>query len=121
MAGDWLTGKQCGWFSAPSCSIDYLIHIYECTQVEAETIILRGILKLQNEDFNRRISMWGKVADEYGLEGYLTYNWYVKFMIEDGDLEQISFHPCEKDMTLANGRTITASLNNGALPPWRRE
>ncbi len=121
LAGDWLTGKQCGWFSATSCSIDYLIHIYECTQVEAETIILRGILKLQNEDFNRRISMWGKVADEYGLEGYLTYNWYVKFMIEDGDLEQISFHPCEKDMTLANGRTITASLNNGALPPWRRE
>lgn len=121
LAGDWLTGKQCGWFSAPSCSIDYLIHIYECTQVEAESIILRGILKLQNEDFNRRISMWGKVADEYGLEGYLTYNWYVKFMIEDGDLEQISFHPCEKDMTLANGRTITASLNNGALPPWRRE
>lgn len=121
LAGDWLTGKQCGWFSATSCSIDYLIHIYECTQVEAESIILRGILKLQNEDFNRRISMWGKVADEYGLEGYLTYNWYVKFMIEDGDLEQISFHPCEKDMTLANGRTITASLNNGALPPWRRE
>jgi hypothetical protein len=45
----------------------------------------------------------------------------VKFMIEDGDLEQISFHPCEKDMTLANGRTIIASLNNAALPPWRRE
>jgi hypothetical protein len=115
-----MEGKQCGWFSAPTCSIDYVIHIVECTQAEAELIILDGIVKLQNQDFSRRLSMWGDVADEYGLEAYLGYNWYVKFMIESGELEQISFHPCEKDMNLANGRTIAAAVGGSDLPSWRK-
>ena len=120
LARDWLGGKQGGWFSASTCSVDYVIHVFECTQVEAESIILDGILKLKILDFSRRISMWDSIADEYGLEAYLGYNWYVKFMIEDGELEQISFHPCEKDMTLANSRTITASLSAEDLPSWRK-
>ena len=63
--------------------------------------------------------MWESICDEYGLEGYLGYNWYVKFTIEESELEQISFHPCEKDMTLANGRTLTSSINRDELPSWR--
>ena len=59
------------------------------------------------------------ICDEYGLEGYLGYNWYVKFTIEESELDQISFHPCEKDMTLANGRTLTSSINRDELPSWR--
>jgi len=120
LAGEWMGGKHCGWFSATSCSVDYVIHVFECTQTEAEVIILDGILKLENADFSRRVSMWDSVADEYAIESYLGYNWYVKFMVEDGDLEQISFHPCEKDMTLANGRTITASIEYDDLPSWRK-
>lgn len=120
LAREWMGGKHCGWFSATSCSVDYVIHVFECTQNEAEAIILDGILKLENADFSRRISMWDSVADEYAIEGYLGYNWYVKFMVEEGDLEQISFHPCEKDMTLANGRTITASIEYDDLPSWRK-
>jgi hypothetical protein len=69
LARDWMTGKQSGWFSAPTCSIDYVIHVFECTQAEAELIILDGILKLQNHDFSRRLSMWADVADEYGHGG----------------------------------------------------
>lgn len=119
LARDWSEGKYCGWFSAPSCSVDYVIHVFACTQAEAETIILNGILRLDHKDFSRRISMWGSVADEYALEGYCRNNWYIKFMVEDSVLEQISFHPCEKNMTLADGRTVTASIKQSELPPWR--
>ncbi len=120
LAHEWQQGKHCGWFSATTCSVDYVIHVFECTQDDAELIILSGILKLENGDFSRRISMWGCVADEYALENYLGYNWYVKFMVEDSELEQISFHPCEKDMTLANGRTITVSIGFDDRPSWRK-
>jgi len=71
---DWRNGKDSGWFSAPSCSTDYVIHIFECDQLEAENIILDGILKLEESYFSQRVSLWGDVADEYGLEGYLGYN-----------------------------------------------
>jgi hypothetical protein len=120
LAREWMGGKHCGWFSAATCSVDYVIHVFECTQVEAEAIILDGILKLESGDFSRRIAMWGSVADEYGLESYLGYNWYIKFMVEDGELDQISFHPCEQDMSLANGRTITVSIVYDDLPSWRK-
>ena len=110
---EWMGGKHCGWFSATTCSVDYVIHIFECTQTVAESIIFDGILKLETEDFSRRVSMWDSVADEYGLESYLGHNWYIKFLVEDGTLEQISFHPCEKDMMLANGRTTQASVRLG--------
>ncbi len=115
-----LKGKYCGWFSATSCSVDYVIHIFECTHAFAESIIFDGILKLETGDFCRRVSMWDSVADEYGLESYLGHNWYIKFLVEDGMIEQISFYPCEKDMMLANGRTIHASIRHDALPSWRK-
>ena len=117
---EWLGGKHSGWFSATSCSVDYVIHIFECTQAVAESIIFEGILKLETGDFSRRISIWDSVADEYGLESYLGHNWYIKFLVEEGILEQISFHPCEKHMMLANGRTIEPSIRKGDLPPWRK-
>lgn len=117
---DCMEGKDCVWFSAPSCSVDYLIHIFECTQVEAGSIILNGLLKLETRDFSRRVSMWSRIADQYGLESYLGHNWYIKFMLEDGELEQISFHPCENNMLLENGRVITASIGSNDMPSWRK-
>jgi len=60
------------------------------------------------------------MADEYGLESYLEHNWYIKFMLEDGELEQISFHPCENNMRLENGRVITASIGCNDMPSWRK-
>lgn len=119
---DWRDGKESGWFSATSCSTDYVIHIFECNQLEAENIIFAGILKLEESNFSQRVSLWGEVADEYGLESYLGHNWYIKFMIgNEGDLEEISFHPCEKDMTLASGKNLTTSISEDNLPRWRKK
>ena len=119
---DWKDRKEAGWFSAPSCSTDYVIHIFECYQLEAENIIFDGIIKLEESNFCQRVSLWGDVADEYGLESYLGYNWYIKFMIgNDDDLEEISFHPCEKDMTLASGKNLTTSISEDDLPHWRKK
>jgi hypothetical protein len=117
---EWMDGEDKGWFSAPSCSVDYVIHVFECTQVEAEETILVGILMLESSNFIRRIYVWGSVADEYGLQSYLGHNWYIKFVVEDGELEQISFHPSEKEMRLANGRAIRPSIRSDEMPPWRK-
>ncbi len=120
LVDEWRKGKPRGWFSAISCSIDYVIYIFECTHAAAQSIIFDGILKLETENFSRRVLVWDSVTDEYGLESYLGFNWYIKFLVDDGVLEQISFHPCEKDMTLANGRTIKASIKPNELPSWRK-
>lgn len=117
----WRDGKELGWFSATPCSTDYVIHIFECDQLEAENIIFDGILKLEESNFSQRVSLWGDIADEYGLGNYLGHNWYVKFMLgSDGDLEEISFHPCERDMALASGKNLTASISEEDLPQWRK-
>lgn len=115
--------KNAGWFSMPNCSVDYVIHIFECSQAEAEEIIFDGLLRLEEDDFCRSIVIFdSELADEYGLENYLGHNWYIKFMIgSDGELEELSFHPCERDMKLENGRTLNISINEIDLPSWRKK
>lgn len=118
----WLKGNyESGWFSAPSCSIDYVIHIFNCTNSTAEKIVLEGLMKLETKNYYQRKSMWGDIVDEYGLSNYLGHNWYVKFMVgEDKVLEEISFHPCEKDMVLANGKVLFTTIDDHMIPAWRK-
>ncbi len=102
------------WFSARSRSLDAVVKVLFCNEVDAETKILDGLLRLKESDFCRSNIQWNTVVDEYGLENYLGYNWYIKFTIERQSsvetLEQISFHPLEKNMRLADGRELTANL-----------
>jgi hypothetical protein len=58
LAGDWLTGKQCGWFSATSCSIDYLINLPDVhsKHIEFQFQIKKNVkynkeIKRSNKDF----------------------------------------------------------------------
>lgn len=88
LVNDWKAGKETGWFSATSASIDYVAFVFSCRDTEAEKIVLEAILKLEPSDFSRRILQWDvDVADLYGLEGFLGYDWYIKFLIDDGVLE----------------------------------
>ena len=99
------------WFSARSRSLDCVINVFLCSEVEAESRILDGILQLKKSDFHRSNIQWDLIVDEYGLENYLGYNWYVKFTVDNQNgletLEQISFHLLEKKMRLADGRELT--------------
>jgi hypothetical protein len=56
---------------------------------------------------------WGDLADEYGLESYLGHNWYVKFSVEDDGgqriVNELSFHPVEHALKLADGRMLPVS------------
>jgi hypothetical protein len=102
------------WFSAPPRSTNYVIAIFLCTEEEARTKITQGILSLKESDFSQRVVQWeADIADVYGLENYLGHNWYVKFLITYDDdeqiLEEISFHPLEKKLTLANGKILTVT------------
>jgi len=101
-------------FNSPSRSIFEVIKFFDqkqkpCSNVEAMEYIFEGILSLNENCFSRRILQWDIVADEYGLQ-FEGENWYVKFLIDKDDdgefLEEISFHPLEKEMTLANGKKL---------------
>ncbi len=112
------------WFSGRSRSIDYVIHVYQCTEGKAEHIVLRGLLKLQPDNFVKSVMMQPApdlfIADEYGLEQYEGHNWYIKLVIEDdqGDryVTSISFHPVERPLTLANGKELEVTLDVDMRP-----
>ncbi len=99
------------WFSATSRSISKVIEVYSETDAsknyeQAVSFILDGIQSLQAEDFVQRVSQWGEVADVYGLM-FDQRSWYVKFIFEDGVLEQISFHPPERSLKTVSGRVLS--------------
>ncbi|RYZ80553.1 MAG: hypothetical protein EOP04_25655 [Proteobacteria bacterium] len=106
------------WFSGKSRSIDYVIHVYQCSEGEAEHIVLQGMLKLEPVDFAKTVIMNPApdlvVADEYGLKEYEGHNWYVKLVIEDEEgnrlLTSISFHPAERPLNLATGEKLPMTL-----------
>lgn len=114
-------GEATGFFSAPNASINYVIYIFECLEREAENIILDGLQKLEENDFCKQAFQWDVVVDIYGLENYLGYDWFVKFFVEDGILEEISFHPLEKAMRLVDGRNLEPVIDGSKIPPWRRK
>ena len=80
-------------------SLDCVVEIMGCDLPQATEVCLKGILKLQPEDFSQRFVMWDNpkdIADVYGLENYEFYDWYVKFALyeDNGEyhLEEFSFH-----------------------------
>lgn len=101
------------WFSAVSRSINPVIQVYAVTDkpkslTEAQKFILDGIKTLTPDNFVQRTLQWNDpkcVADVYGLI-YDLRPWYVKFLIEDNVLEEISFHPPEKEITTVSGLVI---------------
>lgn len=97
-------------FSAPGASIKRITRVFSCSESEAADIAIAGVLKLDEESFSRSFVQWEMVVDEYGLEGFMGHNWYVKLAIvtedEDRLLDEISFHPLEKPMKVNDGRAL---------------
>jgi len=100
--------------SAKSRSVDAVIWAFRGSSnpksvSEAVKFILDGIKALDDGAFVQSAVQWGDpkcIADIYGLifEGK---PWFVKFLIdENGILEEISFHPPEKDLKTVSGRKI---------------
>lgn len=111
LADEYFEGHKTVWFAAPSRSINYVVKVFHCSGKEAERIVLEGLKLLEKEDFSRSFLQWEDyLVDEYGLENYMGHNWYVKFTINNEGgakiLDEISFHPLEKSMSLSDGRTL---------------
>ncbi|MBI4405458.1 MAG: type II toxin-antitoxin system MqsR family toxin [Deltaproteobacteria bacterium] len=103
-------GKDTVFISAPSRSVDQVMMIYPHFGVEQEavTFILNGILTLTESDFCFSNLQWNDpnlVADVYGII-YDGKPWFIKFLIENDCLEEISFHPPEKPLRTVSGKTI---------------
>lgn len=97
-------------FSAPNKSSNAVITFKRIngekfTTQEAEAWIRGHLKNLEEKDFYKRTFQWGETCDEYGkiIE---NETWYIKFMIEDGQLESISFHPAEKEVKLQSEVTL---------------
>ena len=105
------------WFSAPSRSLSSVLKVYQGEASgpkdpeEAKRFILKGLRSLKEENFVRTVIMWGDpncLGDEYGLV-FDKRGWYAKFRIdEDGDLDEISFHPPERELKTVGGLIIPA-------------
>ncbi|MBI3294133.1 MAG: hypothetical protein HYZ71_05320 [Deltaproteobacteria bacterium] len=105
------------WFSAPTRSISTVLRIYKSEASgpkdpdETKRFILQGIRTLKEINFVRTVVMWNDpscLADEYGLI-HEKRGWYAKFRVdEDGDLDEISFHPPERELKTVGGLIIPA-------------
>lgn len=111
-------GKETVWFSAPSKSIHAVIKLYpEMSEEAAQKFILEGMKQLTDKHFMGSNIQWGDpncVADTYGLL-YAGKPWFVKFLITEGAMEEISFHPPEKDMKTVGGIIIRTGEK-----PWNK-
>jgi hypothetical protein len=103
------TNADTVWFSAPSRSTERVVALYPHFNVqEAVRFVLNGIMTLTEGDYCSSNTQWDTpklVADVYALT-YDSKPWFVKFLIENGCLEEISFHPPEKTMKTISGKTI---------------
>lgn len=99
------------WFSAPSRSIHEVIRVFKDTDnpksfEQAVDFILEGLLSLTEEDFVKISPQWDSdFADVYGLM-FECLPWFVKFIFNDGELEEISFHPPSQEMKTVSGKLI---------------
>ena len=102
-------GEDTVWFSAKSRSIDAVSEVYpQWTVAEIIRFILAAILTLTEGDFCSSNLQWGGsnlVADVYALI-YDGKPWFVKFLVENSCLEEISFHPPERPLKTASGKII---------------
>jgi len=112
LAQEYLDGKRTIKFTAPRKSTEAVVAVLLCAANLANRKIATGLLALKEVDFHKRVWQWDDVFDEYGLENYEEYNWYVKFCIvnDEGEyIEEVSFHPLDKEMILPDGRTLSVS------------
>jgi len=107
------------WFSAPSRSIQEVIRVFRETDhpksnEEAIDFILKGLLRLAGEDFVKVSPQWeNEFADVYGLV-FDGRPWFVKFIMSDDGLEEISFHPPKEEMKTVGGKIIPPEeIKNG--------
>ena len=102
--------KEMIYFSAPSRSLACVIEVLLCQDHEVHKIITDGILQLKDSDFSHSLFQWDTVMDVYGLENYQKNNWYIKFNLKEEDgqvfLENVSFHPPVKSLTLIDDRIL---------------
>ena len=103
-------GEDTVFISAPSRSVHQVVAIYPLLGDEQDAVkfILNGILSLTEQDFCFSNLQWndpGAVADVYGIV-YDGHPWFVKFLVQDQCLEEISFHPPEKPLKTASGKII---------------
>ncbi len=101
------------YFSAPTKSSHAVITVkrhngIKWQQHEAEHWIREQLKALCDDDFYKRTPQWAiEFADVYGKE-IDGESWFIKFLIKDGELESISFHPAEEEMILQTGMKIKA-------------
>lgn len=99
------------WFSAPSRSVYEVIRVFKETDnpkdYEASIdFILKGLLALTEDDFVKISPQWdNEFADVYGLV-FENLPWFVKFILKDEELEEISFHPPKEQMKTVSGKVI---------------
>lgn len=99
------------WFSAPSRSINEVIRVYGNTDnpksyEDAVDFIFDGLLALTRDDFVKIAPQWeNEFADVYGVI-FDELPWFVKFIFNDGELEEISFHPPKQEMKTVSGNVI---------------
>lgn len=94
------------------------------TDSEAERFVLDGIFTLSDQNLYQCGMQWGVVVDIYGLI-YDGRPWYVKFAIADEEennvtepwLQEISFHPPNKEFETLGGIKIPAGATTGGNKP----
>lgn len=107
------------WFSAPPKSFLAVVKAFQkrgkfITEIQAQEYIFREILALTADNFKeQRAGQWGDpalVIDQYGIRKD-GIPWLIKFFIDKDAtgnfLQEISFHPSDRDMTLENGQLIS--------------
>ena len=104
------------WFSAKRRSVAAVIEVFRRagtpkTYEEAVRFILEGIKTLTDADYVQTTTLFNDptyVVDLYGVS-FDGRPWYVKFRLDDdGDLEELSFHPPETEMRTVGGKLIQA-------------
>jgi len=104
------------YFSAFSRSVMPVMEVFQIenkaiTQEQAKEYILEGIRTLTPEHFVRTVILFNDstyLADEYGCY-FDNKPWYIKFRIdEEGNLEEVSFHPPLRDIVTSAGIVIEA-------------
>ena len=99
------------WFSAPSRSVNEVIRVFKETDNPKDyqgaiDFILKGLLALTEDDFVKVSPQWdNEFADVYGFI-FENSPWFVKFILNDDELEEISFHPPKEEMKTVSGKII---------------
>ena len=103
------------WFPVEAKSVRAVVAYFSLVASQrmepdaAVDFILKGIKTLTSTDFVHRRVLYDDpehIADVYAKE-IGGSSWYIKFRLDDdGDLEEVSFHPPRNEVTTAKGLKI---------------